>query len=94
MDHSSEREKNQKEFRAILDKYGLTQAHAAALITEQTYRPIQDRTVRTWLANADAVSARNCPRWAVIALKRATSTPPGKTKKSNFFTLDIGTLFL
>jgi hypothetical protein len=81
MDHDSEREKNQKEFRSILARYGLTQAKAAALITEQTYRPIQSRTVRTWLANADAVSARKCPCWAVVALKRATSIPPRKDKK-------------
>jgi hypothetical protein len=75
-EHEHEREKNQKEFRAILEKYGLTQAQAATLITEQTYRPIQSRTVRTWLANADAVSARNCPTWAVVALKRATEKLP------------------
>lgn len=71
MGHDSEREKNQKEFRAILEKYGITQAQAADLITKQTYRLTRSRTVRTWLANPDAVSARHCPTWAVVALKRA-----------------------
>jgi hypothetical protein len=67
-----ERLKNQKEFREILEKYGITQAQAAILITEETSRNIKLRTLRTWLASPDAVSAKPCPQWAIVALKKAT----------------------
>lgn len=72
MNPEQEREKNQQEFREILAKYGLTQKQAAELISVETYRNVQTRTVRSWLANADCMSARTCPTWAVVALKRAT----------------------
>jgi len=71
-EQDTERHRNQKEFRELLEKYGITQEQAATLITEQSYKPIQGRAVRTWLASPDAVSARPCPTWAVMALKRAT----------------------
>ena len=72
MNPDQEREKNQQEFREILARYGLTQAQAAELITKETFRNVKARTVRTWLANSEAMSARSCPAWAVISLKRAT----------------------
>jgi len=66
-----ERKKNQKEFREILAKYGITQAQAAALITKETSKNIKLRTLRTWLAAPEAVSAKPCPIWAIVALKKA-----------------------
>jgi len=63
--------KNQQEFREILANKGITQAQAATLINEETSRKISNRTVRAWLANPTAVSARACPLWAVVALKKA-----------------------
>lgn len=67
-----ERLKNQQEFREILAKYGITQAQAAELITKETAKNIKIRTLRTWLANSEAVSAKPCPIWAIVALKKAT----------------------
>lgn len=81
MEDNEERRKNQKEFRAILEKYGLTQDQAAALITNQSFRQIQGRTVRTWLANPDAVSARHCPLWAVVTLQIAAAKQTQEDKK-------------
>ncbi|MEI6067921.1 MAG: hypothetical protein WCP96_11300 [Methylococcaceae bacterium] len=74
-----ERLKNQKEFREILAKYGITQAQAAALITKETSRSIKLRTLRTWLANPEAVSAKPCPIWAIVALKKALANLPSTT---------------
>lgn len=68
---TDERERNQKALRDILETYGLTQKKAAGLITEQSYRPVDARTFRSWLAPASAVSSRPCPLWALEALKRA-----------------------
>jgi hypothetical protein len=76
-----ERLKNQKEFREILAKYGITQAQAAALITKETSRSIKLRTLRTWLANPEAVSAKPCPIWAIVALKKALANPPSTTSE-------------
>jgi hypothetical protein len=67
-----ERKKNQKEFREILAKYGITQAQAADLITKKTNQEVSTRKVRSWLANLEAHSARNLPNWAITALKEAT----------------------
>lgn len=64
--------KNQKEFREILAKHGITQAQAAELITKETNQKVSTRKVRSWLANLEAKSARSCPNWAVTALKKGT----------------------
>jgi hypothetical protein len=67
-----EHEENQKEFREILSKYGLTQAEAAELITNETGQSVGTRKVRSWLARASIPSSRKCPNWALTALKRTT----------------------
>jgi len=76
MEQDQERINNQNEFRAILVKYGITQAKAAELITNETYRSVNARTVRAWLSNPEAISALPCPLWAVVSLKKATSSMP------------------
>jgi hypothetical protein len=79
MESELERERNQREFREILAKYGITQDQAAALIIKETSRNIKVRTLRTWLANPEAVSAKPCPLWAIVALKKALTNPPSTT---------------
>jgi len=64
------------EFRAVLDKYGLTQAQAADLIANETGQKVGVRKVRSWLADPDTPSSRNLPNWALTALKRATQNLP------------------
>ena len=68
-----ERESNQKALREILETYGLTQKQAAQLIAEQTYRSLDVRTIRTWLAETGAATARTCPLWAIMALRKAVA---------------------
>ena len=79
MESELERERNQREFREILAKHGITQDQAATLIIRETSRSIKVRTLRTWLANPDAVSAKPCPIWAIVALKKALANPPPTT---------------
>lgn len=74
MEPGLERFKNQKEFREILTKYGITQSQAAVLITKETNQKVSARKVRSWLANPETLSARNCPNWAVTAFKKAIIT--------------------
>ncbi len=71
-----ERLKNQKEFRELLVKHGITQAQAAELITKETNQKVSTRKVRSWLANLEAESLRSCPNWAVTALKKAVIDLP------------------
>lgn len=61
--------KNATRFEQLLDEAKLTQKHAADLIAEQTGRPCSPRTVRSWLNDAESVSWRPCPDWAVVALE-------------------------
>jgi phage I-like protein len=71
METNQESRKNQEELREIIEKLGITQAQAAELITKDTLRKVSTRTVKMWLAASTAKTARPCPIWAVIALKRA-----------------------
>ena len=67
--------KNQRKFREILAKYGISQAQAAALITKETNQKVSTRKVRSWLANPEVLSARSCPNWAVTAFKKVIMNP-------------------
>ena len=62
---------NRAIFLSLLADAGLTQAMAAEMIGSYTRRPCSVRTVRSWLNNPDKPSSRNCPDWAVNALREA-----------------------
>jgi hypothetical protein len=74
MEANLERERNQREFRGILAEHGITQAQAADLITKETFRVVNPRTVRAWLAQKAAKTATPCPKWAIVALKKSLVT--------------------
>ena len=72
MEQDQERIINQKEFRAILEQLGITQAQAAELITKKTLRKVSTRAVKSWLSAPTAKTAktaRTCPAWAIKVLK-------------------------
>ena len=71
MEADEERLRNQQEFKELLKKMGITQAHAAKLIQENTNQPVTARKVRTWLAEPKLNSARSLPNWALTGLKNA-----------------------
>lgn len=64
---------NRARYQKLLADNDLTQADSAALICEFTRRPCSVRTVRSWLNDPEKPSSRNCPDWAVSALKDALS---------------------
>ena len=71
MEQDQERINNQKEFRAILEQLGITQAQAAELITKKTLRKVSTRAVKSWLSAPTAKTAktaRTCPAWAIKVL--------------------------
>ena len=69
MEQDQERIINQKEFRAILEQLGITQAQAAELITKKTLRKVSTRAVKSWLSAPTAKTARTCPAWAIKVLQ-------------------------
>lgn len=60
---------------------GKTQKECAALIEKVTLRPCPERTLRSWIADPGASSARPCPDWAVEALQKALKIKPAKVPK-------------
>ena len=62
---------NRETYLALLAEHRLTQAESAALICAYTHRPCSVRTVRSWLNDPAAPSARPCPDWAVDVLRQA-----------------------
>lgn len=71
MELEQDRIKNQQEFRALLEKHGISQAQAVVMINEESDHDISIRTLRSWLAKPTTISSRPCPPWAVTSLKRA-----------------------
>ena len=71
MESESEHQRNQKEFKELVKKYGLTNKQAAELIEKQTNQKIGERTLRTWLADPALISARKMPNWVLAGLKNA-----------------------
>jgi hypothetical protein len=66
--------KNQQEFRALLEKHGISQGQAAKILTNVAFHgKVTPRRVRTWLASPEAKSAVKCPLWAVENLRKAVS---------------------
>jgi hypothetical protein len=65
---------NRQRYQQLLSEDGITQAHSAALICEQTQRPCSVRAVRSWLNDPEKLSSRECPDWAVVALEKALAS--------------------
>lgn len=60
-----------EELAALLTRYGLTQARAASLISQNVERSCSVRSIKAWLSEPERPSSRPCPEWAIQALKRA-----------------------
>lgn len=68
--------------RALVEASGLTQRECAVLIQEQAGRPCPERTLRTWLADPESVSARNPQEWAVAALEAVLAKQKKRKKRA------------
>lgn len=65
----------QQELAALIARHGLPHAKVAELICSQTARPCSVRAVKAWLTAPEKPSARTCPEWALIALRRGLGYP-------------------
>lgn len=60
-----------RELRATIEKLGITQREAAALLSKLSGDHVPERTVRTWIADRTVEGARRCPGWPIALLKLA-----------------------
>ena len=49
--------------------YGKSSRHVASLLTRVTGDPLSARTVQSWSASPELVSARPCPGWVLYILE-------------------------
>ncbi len=49
--------------------HGKSSRHIASLLTRVTGDPLSARTVQSWSASPELVSARPCPGWALYILE-------------------------
>lgn len=65
----------QQELAALLARHGLKHTRVAELICGQADRSCSVRAIKSWLADQSKPSARPCPEWALIALRRGLGYP-------------------
>lgn len=68
-------EARRHELAALIARHGLKLARVAELICANADRSCAVRTVKTWLTDPEKTSARTCPEWALIALRRGLGYP-------------------
>lgn len=60
---------NNKKLRRVITQNRLTQKKAAEIISKESGDKVAWRTVQSWLAEPDRISARRCPGWAIKMLE-------------------------
>ncbi len=62
-------ERNKVKLKKLMLSHGKTSRHIAMLLARVTGDPLSARTVQSWSASSDLVSARPCPGWALYILE-------------------------
>ena len=62
-------ELNKNRLRKLMTLHGKSSRHIAILLTRVTGDSLSARTVQSWRASADLVSARPCPGWVLYILE-------------------------
>lgn len=65
----TEIERNKIKLKKLMDLHGKTSRHIAMLLARVTGDRLSARTVQSWSASPDLVSARPCPGWALYILE-------------------------
>ena len=65
----NEIERNKVKLKKLMLSHGKTSRHIAMLLARVTGDPLSARTVQSWSASSDLVSARPCPGWALYILE-------------------------
>ena len=65
----TEIERNKIRLKKLMDMHGKTSRHIAMLLARVTGDRLSARTVQSWSASPDLVSARPCPGWVLYILE-------------------------
>lgn len=65
----TETERNKIRLKKLMRLHGKTSRHIAILLARVTGDTLSARTVQSWSAPPDLVSARPCPGWALYILE-------------------------
>ena len=60
---------NKKRLRKLMHRHGKSSRYVAELLATVTGDQLSARTVQSWCAPKDLVSARPCPGWALYILE-------------------------
>lgn len=61
--------RNKIRLKKLMLMHGKTSSHVASLLARVTGDPLSARTVQSWGASPELVSARPCPGWALYILE-------------------------
>lgn len=64
-----------QELATLIARHGLKHARVAELICANADSSCSVRAIKTWLTDPAKTSARTCPKWALIALRRGLGYP-------------------
>lgn len=62
-------ERNKNRLKKLMNLHGKSSRHIANLLTRVTGDPLSARTVQSWSAAPELVSARPCPGWVLYILE-------------------------
>ncbi len=62
-------ERNKNRLRKLMNLHGKSSRHIAILLTRVTGDSLSARTVQSWRASPELVSARPCPGWVLYILE-------------------------
>ena len=62
-------ERNKQRLKKLMILHGKSSRHIALLLARVTGDPLSARTVQSWSASSELVSARPCPGWALYILE-------------------------
>ena len=82
----SEIHRNKLRLKKLMLLHGKTSRHVAALLARVTGDPLSARTVQSWSASPELVSARPCPGWALYILETELQIIAEESLMNNSFT--------
>ena len=83
----SDIDRNKLRLKKLMLSHGKTSRHVAALLARVTGDPLSARTVQSWSASPELVSARPCPGWALYILETELQIIAEENLMSNSYKL-------
>lgn len=78
-------DRNKNRLKKLMNLYGKSSRHIANLITRVTGDSLSARTVQSWSAAPELVSARPCPGWVLYILENELQILAEENHNGNLF---------